>query len=205
MKLLITGFEPFDGDETNPSWAIAQECVKYHLAHGNPEIEMFCREIPVEWQTTWTEISKAVEEIQPDCLICLGLSSECKGIQIETVARNEAKCYTDNCGEYFDKNQGKSGRTVVLEPEKSETYSTTLPVEWLIDAYNSHNPKPINPIITSDNAGGYLCNLAFYKTMAHLPEVKYRGFIHVGKLKTIEKSAAIAIQLIANWVLDASK
>ncbi len=204
MKLLITGFEPFGGDPINPSWAVAQASVKYHLAHGNPEIEMVCREIPVLWQTTWTAISKAVEEIQPDCLICLGFSEKDKSIRIETCARNEAICCTDNCEEYFDKYQETSSEKVALEPNKPQFLPTTLPVVDLIDAYKSHNPKPSDPLITSDDAGGYLCNLAFYKTMAHLPQIKYRGFIHIGKSKTIEESGAIAIQLIAQWVLEQS-
>lgn len=200
MKLLITGFEPFDGKKTNPSWAVAETSVQYHRDHGNPEIEMVCREIPVEWQTTWTAISKAVEEIQPDCLICLGFAGGSNSIRIETCARNEAIADKDNCGNYFDKNQQKIQKKVPLEPGQTQTYPTTLPVEWLIKAYESQKPKPNDPIITSDDAGGYLCNLAFYKTMAHLSQIKYRGFIHVGESQTIDKSGSLVIQLIANWV-----
>ena len=76
-KILITGFEPFGGSKTNPSWTAAQKAVEENKKAGEP-YHMVCREIPVLWRAangkpgTWEAIQQAVKEEKPDCLICMG-------------------------------------------------------------------------------------------------------------------------------------
>lgn len=192
-KILITGFKPFDTAETNPSWDVAQRAAALNL----PYADIVCEEIQVLWhdaevlengnkvwsKSTWNMIQDAVKKHQPDCLISIGqgpyATMECTG-------RNEAIKYFDNAAKYYVENQDGE---VPLEKEIVEPIPTTLPDKWLLE-----NLKGLK---RSDDAEGYLCNLALYMSLRHLTNIPYRGFFHTNNDEGSKEIVVLAIQMIA--------
>ena len=66
-KLLITGFEPFDGQSINPSW----EAVAL-LPDRIGSWQLTKLRIPVEYENAPTLILEKARELQPDAIISVG-------------------------------------------------------------------------------------------------------------------------------------
>jgi pyroglutamyl-peptidase len=60
-KLLVTGFEPFGGDEVNPSMEIAKSLDGMEI-NG---YQVVARVLPVEWGTVRQRVEALMDEIQP--------------------------------------------------------------------------------------------------------------------------------------------
>ncbi|MDR2899356.1 MAG: pyroglutamyl-peptidase I, partial [Clostridiales bacterium] len=67
MKVLLTGFAPFGGEEINPSY----EAVKL-IAENIGEKEVIKREMPCVYGEAIDAIKKAMDEVKPDVVICVG-------------------------------------------------------------------------------------------------------------------------------------
>ncbi len=192
-KILITGFQPFDGAKTNPSWEAAKRVQKA----GSPFAEIICREIPVMWhegeiyKSTWQAIQDEVKWIQPDCLISIGQGPsntiECTGI-------NKAIVYHDNEHKYYNGENGEKP----LETDKPMSFSipATLPCNWLLENF-PFGESNIARLNRSDDAGGYLCNIALYMPLIHLNQIAYSGFFHTNETDESINGVVLAIQMIA--------
>lgn len=67
MKILVTGFEPFDGATINP----ALEAVK-RLPETVADAEVVKVELPVVFGREHEVLSAAVAEHKPDAVVCIG-------------------------------------------------------------------------------------------------------------------------------------
>ena len=83
MKVLITGFETFDGETVNPSW----EAVK-RLPSRIAEAEILALKIPVAFALLYDTLKRAAEEERPDIFLCVGQAGGASEIEIERVALN---------------------------------------------------------------------------------------------------------------------
>ncbi len=203
MKILITGFGPFPGVSKNPSWTVVQKVVEENKKAGSP-YEMVCHQIPVLWHDadgelgSWPSIEAAVKAENPDCLICLGAEIGINEICFETVAVNTADTLKDNAGNQFKPHQT---RDVDIETDGPSNKRTTLP-EQVISEYNRLYPHPPHtPVVPSTDAGTYLCNFVFYKSLVDYSDaqIPHRGFIHVGSDEQAADAAHL-IQLIAQAI-----
>ena len=84
VKVLMTGFAPFGGDESNPSW----EAVKRVQAHRGAEVR--AEELPVTFAGAGKRVTELLAEYKPDFVIMVGLAAGRKGFTVERVARNLA-------------------------------------------------------------------------------------------------------------------
>ena len=164
-RILITGFMPFAGATLNPAW----EAVKNVTA---PEgVELIKREISVVFGQAIDEMLKAVEELRPDAVICVGLAQGRPAITPERVAINvnDARI-PDN-----------SGACPVDEPIRADgpaAYFTKLPIKAIVEAINAAGIKAQ----VSNTAGTYVCNNIMYGLLyaiAHQYPNMIGGFIHV--------------------------
>lgn len=200
-KILVTGFEPFFGRAKNPSWTAAQRAVQINKEAGSP-YDMVCYQIPVLWheangkESAWEAIQAAVRQEKPDCLICMGESAGIKEIHFEMIAVNKASDLKDNADQQFERSQIGE---VEIEKGGNASKRTTLP-EQVISEYNRLYPD-YTPVQASDNAGRYLCNLVFYKSLTRYSDaqIPHRGFIHIGSQQQAD-DVSLLIQLIANAV-----
>ena len=166
MKILITGFDPFDKEKINPAY----EAVKLLPDKiGNAEIVKL--EIPTVFGKGGTEVEKAIESCMPDCVICVGQAGGRSSITVEKVAIN----YIDA---RIADNEGNQPINTAIVPNGPAAYFSTLPVRSMVENMRS-NGVPANLSFT---AGTFVCNEVMYRLL-HLTHTKYHhikgGFIHV--------------------------
>lgn len=172
MRLLLTGFEPFNNSPINPS----QQVVQY-LAEYSPEgIEVLTAILPVEHRRGPAELLCAIEHYQPQAVICLGEAGGRACISLERVAVNLVDDQiADNAGEQW------VDQPVV--PGGPAAYFVTLPVKPMLQAILAAGV----PAELSLSAGAYLCNQVAYillhtLTIHNLYDLIPAGFIHLPKL-----------------------
>lgn len=160
-RLLLTGFEPFDGDSINPSLEIVRAMAGRALV----------AELPVDRDKAVTAALAAVEATRPDVVILLGLWAGRSRICLERVAINvDDFRIPDNAG-----NQPRGTPIVEGGPVG---YFSTLPVYLM----RNRLAEAGIPVAISNTAGTYLCNRVFYSVMHHLavgPSSVLAGFIHL--------------------------
>lgn len=166
-KLLVTAFEPFDGQSINPSL----EAARVMTGVGFTDAIISVTELPVNRFHATGVIINIVRETRPDIVIMLGEAGGRFRITPERVAINvDDFRIPDNAG-----NQPK-GEPIAEDGPVG--YFSTLPIR----AITEQLLKADIPAAISNSAGVYLCNRIFYSVMhliatEELPTTA--GFIHV--------------------------
>ncbi|MBO4392088.1 MAG: pyroglutamyl-peptidase I [Clostridia bacterium] len=165
MRILLTGFEPFGGEEVNPSWqAVLKAAKKIDFA----EISTVC--LPVEYYRSVDAAIKAVNDFCPDAVLLTGQAGGRTCVSFENAAVNIADSDTGD-------NAGRTLHTVNCQGGPDRLFST-LPVKEMVDAVN----KSGFPAYISQNAGRFVCNHVFYGVLKYVSENKSDikvGFAHV--------------------------
>lgn len=163
-RLLITGFEPFGGENINPSW----EAVRMLPSKigGYSLIKLL---IPVEFGKAADMVIEAADESCPDLILCIGQAGGRSAITPELVGINlRHASIPDNSG-YQPKDEPiiKGG---------DDAYFSTVPVRKLTEAIKASGV----PSDVSYSAGAYVCNDVLYTLLANYAGTDTRvGFIHV--------------------------
>jgi pyroglutamyl-peptidase len=166
-KVLITGFEPFDGAAVNPAW----EAVRRVAADAPAGLEVVTARLSCVFGTSLDELATAVREAKPELVVCVGQAGGRPDVTLERVAVNvDDARIPDN-----------AGRCPVDEPVVAggpAAYFSTLPIKACAAALHEAGL----PASVSQTAGTYVCNHVFYGLM-HLmatqhPEMR-GGFVHV--------------------------
>ena len=166
-SVLLTAFEPFDGEALNPSLEAARAMTK--LQFNGAAIERL--ELPVDRFRAAEAILDRLRENRPDVVVMLGEAGRRLRVTPERVAINvDDFRIPDNAG-----NQPKGEPIVEGAPV---AYFATLPIYEIVDRLKAANI----PAEISNSAGTYLCNRIFYRVMHFLAEEQSRvraGFIHL--------------------------
>ncbi|MFV0363837.1 MAG: pyroglutamyl-peptidase I [Suipraeoptans sp.] len=166
MKILITGFDPFGGADINPAY----EAVK-QLPDTIGKAKIVKLEIPTVFEKDGIVLQKAIEEQEPDVVICVGQAGGRSGVSVEKVAINliEARIPDNDGQQPFDVKVKEDGETA---------YFAKLPVKAMVSKIKEGGI----PSSISYTAGTYVCNDIMYRLL-YLCETKYPkmrgGFIHV--------------------------
>lgn len=166
-SILLTGFEPFGGEQTNPSWLAAQQLDGYQL---DDEVQIVSRQLSCEFEQSQQQLKTTIAELNPVLVLAIGQAGGRTELCFEKVAINfiDARI-ADNAG------QQPIDKTVVTEGPAA--YFTTLPIKAMV---NSLKQAGI-PAAVSYTAGTYVCNTVFYALMHQLrdtPKVR-AGFLHI--------------------------
>lgn len=163
-KLLITGFDPFDGASVNPSW----EAVKL-LPDRIGEYELYKLQIPTIFAVAPRTVLEKAAEIRPDVIISVGQAGGRKAVTPERVGINVRDArIADNAGTVL------SDEPIVTNGP--DAYFSTLPVKAMIAAINDAGL----PGAISNSAGTFVCNDVLYSLLHHYAGTQVRcGFIHV--------------------------
>lgn len=193
-QLLITGFEPFGGEQINPSW----EAV-LRLADEIGDYTLTKLRIPVTFGTAAQCVLKAAEENHPDVILCVGQAGGRNAITPEMVAINLRYASIPDNDAYQPQEE-----PVVAGGDTA--YFSTLPVRRMAEAV-----KGVGLLSNvSYSAGVYVCNDVLYTLLDRYQNSSTRvGFIHIpycaeqGKepsmtLDDLVKGLTAAIQAIAD-------
>ena len=177
-QLLITGFEPFGGEEINPSWQAVSRLPDE--INGYTLTKLL---VPVVFGKAAESVFRVADEIHPDVILCIGQAGGRNAITPELVAINlrHAKIL-DNAG-YQPKDEPiiKGGACA---------YFSTLPVRKMADAINSVGIASQ----LSYSAGAYVCNDLLYTLLARFDGTQTRvGFIHIPYSKEQSKEPCIEL------------
>ncbi len=166
-NVLLTGFEPFDGQAINPSEEIAREINDATIARHRVVGAL----LPCVFGAALKELKHQLKLHDPAVVICLGQAGGRSEITPERVAINvDDARIADNAG------QQPVDRPVVKDGPAA--YFSTLPIKAIVQELRKHDI----PAAVSQTAGTFVCNHVFYGLMheltLHRPGVR-GGFIHV--------------------------
>lgn len=166
MKVLVTGFDPFDKDTINPAY----EAVK-KLPDKIKNSEIIKLEIPTSFKRSEIIIKESIEKYSPNIILSVGQAGGRNEITIEKVAINllEARIKDNDGYQPFDTPIKEDGETA---------YFTNLPIKGMVKHIKDNNI----PASISYTAGTFVCNSVMYNIL-YLINKKYNnlkgGFMHV--------------------------
>ena len=167
-KLLITGFQPFDGESVNPALEVAKG-LQGKTING---YEVIAREIPVVRFEALKAVQAAIEELQPNAVITIGQAGGRPDITVERVGINiDDFRIPDTKG-----NQPIDEPVVTGAPV---AYWATLPIKNMVANVKAQGI----PASVSNSAGTYVCNHLLYGLLHYLTTQDKTaipaGFIHI--------------------------
>lgn len=165
--ILLTGFEPFGGESTNPSWSAAQAAGAILRAEGH---DVQTVELPCVFGDSIRALEAALDGHNPGLVVCAGQAGGRARISLERIAINcEDARIPDNAG------RAPVDQPVV--PGGPAAYFSSLPVKAALAALTAARI----PAEVSQTAGTYVCNHLFYGLMHALAlrPGSRGGFIHV--------------------------
>ncbi|MFN8471916.1 MAG: pyroglutamyl-peptidase I [Anaerolineae bacterium] len=199
MRILVTGFEPFDGRSRNPSAETALALDGMTLAGAN----VVARILPVDTRRAPGMLDAAVADLRPDAVVCLGEAARRTKISIERVAVNLLDFRIPD-------NSGYRPVDEVIVPGAPAAYFATLPVRRLHDTLADEVPVEM-----SMSAGTYLCNQIMYHALhAQSTAGVPAGFVHLPRsfsdpeadldidLPEIKRGVRLLVENLAVWLAD---
>jgi pyroglutamyl-peptidase len=164
--ILLTGFEPFGGDASNPSG----DAVRLVASSWTGPERLVTAVLPVTFAGAAAELRRLIAEHSPDLVLATGLAGNRAALSVERVAVNLTDArIPDNAGA-----QPVDGASVEGAPA---AYFATIPVKAIArDIAAAGIPTEV-----SHSAGTFVCNHAFFTALdaaADRPGMR-AGFIHV--------------------------
>ena len=170
-KILVTGFEPFDGFTINPSEEVAKaldgKTIDQHSIVGLV--------LPLDYKNALGILDEALKKIKPDYVLCMGQANRAV-ITIERIAINVLLTVRPD-------NYGYTPETDIINSEGPAAYFTNLEPEGLVQLLKE---KEI-PAEVSYFAGAFGCNWLLYNVMQRIVNNKSKAqatFIHLPPIPT---------------------
>jgi pyroglutamyl-peptidase len=164
-KILLTGFEPFDGEAVNPSWTIASALDGETIAGAS----VTALRLPTEFGRSLRVLRGALRRHAPSLVVALGQAGGRAALSVERIAVNvDDARIPDNAGACpIDAPVVRGGPAA---------YFSSLPVKAIVAALRARGV----PAEVSQTAGTFVCNHVFYGLQHALRRRRVRsGFVHV--------------------------
>lgn len=171
--VLITGFEPFEQQEVNASWAAVR---RVEDAWDEPGTTLVARQLPVSFVRAPRLLAALLDEVRPDLVLCVGEAGGRSAVSVERVVVNvqDARIPDEDGAQPVD---------VPVRDGGPAAYFSTLPVKACLTAVLDAGV----PGEVSNTAGTYVCNTVAYSLAdllaggAGAPGAR-GGFVHVPRL-----------------------
>ena len=162
MRILVTAFEPFGGNDTNIS----------HKVLDAIQADVARLLLPVSFRRAPEVLNEAIGQFYPDVIISMGQAAEGDKIRLERLAINMMDSSKgDNDGYVPDEE--------IICSEAPLALKTALPVKPLCaDCINDGLPT-----VVSNSAGLYVCNRIYFEALRHMPNSL---FVHIPKNMNLE-------------------
>ncbi|MBV8190642.1 MAG: pyroglutamyl-peptidase I [Alphaproteobacteria bacterium] len=166
MRALVTGFDPFGGDDVNPS-SLAVRQLKRRIG----DIEIHTAELPTSYAKSASLLDEAIDEVRPAIVLCVGQAGGRAELCLERVAINvqDARIRDNDGRQPIDRPVVKDGPAA---------YFATLPIKACVAAMREAGL----PAAVSNTAGTFVCNHIFYALMDMLHRRRRPargGFLHI--------------------------
>ncbi len=164
-RILLTGFEPFGGDATNPSWAAASAAADLLRAVGHDARAV---QIPCVFATSVPALQEALADHRPEVVVCVGLAGGTGQVRLERVAVNlQDARIPDNSGDQpVDRPVVEGGPAALF---------ATLPIKRALAAVQAADI----PAQLSLSAGSFVCNHLMYAVLDAPGTARAAGFVHI--------------------------
>ena len=170
MRILLTGFEPFGGDDVNSS----QEVVRTLSCDESGGVELVTSILSVSFKRTGNAICRLIDATEPDVVIMLGQSGKTDCIKIERIAVNMMDAKKPD-------NDGYTPDEEFIISDGPSAYFSSISVKHLRNQLDENGI----PAKVSNSAGLYVCNTAYFNVLHHISilgkEIK-SVFVHLPKI-----------------------
>jgi pyroglutamyl-peptidase len=163
--VLLTGFAPFGGERTNPSWEVALQ-LDGHKFNG---VAVKSMRLPVNCRRASQAVIDAITAFAPAAVVGLGQAGGRPVLSLEKIAINLADPHADR-----ERDGGLQGKPVIAGGP--DAYFTRLPLPAILRTLKRHHI----PAAISLSAGVYVCNTVMYSALHTLRRRRTpAGFIHL--------------------------
>ncbi len=163
-KLLITGFDPFGGQNVNPSWLAVER-----LPEVVGDFALCKLRIPTVFGDAAQAVLDRAAGSHPDVILCIGQAGGRSAVTPERIAVNIRDARIPD-------NRGNLVRGAPVVPGGPAAYFSTVPVKEMAAAICALDI----PGAVSNSAGTFVCNDVLYTLLHHYHGTATRvGFVHV--------------------------
>jgi pyroglutamyl-peptidase len=167
--ILLTGFGPFPGHPENLTSRLVPELAT-RAARRFRGHDVVADVFPTEWVRAPERLAELYAAHAPKVALHFGVSQTATGFTLETAAFNRCASMTDATGNLPSAPQ--------IEHDGAGELATRLPVDDIV----AHLQALHLPVTRSADAGSYLCNTVFYRSLqlaAVVPKGAVAGFVHI--------------------------
>ncbi len=165
-RILATGFSAFPGARRNPTEMLIGgldiRCLARRL-----DIDLATTILPTEYRAVDDLLPRLWADIRPDAVVHFGLHGRAGRVRVEERAANYIRTTPDAAGRRPDR--------IAIEPGGPLYRSARIPVTRLVTALKRDRLAAT----ASNDAGGYLCNYALYRSLERAGPGAIVGFVHV--------------------------
>jgi pyroglutamyl-peptidase len=168
-RLLLTGFEPFDGFTQNPSAEVAKSLHRGSIG----AFEVTGLVLPLDYNNALNILDKKLDEYKPDVILCCGQANR-ETISIERIAVNVLSTKKPD-------NYGNIPESDIIDNDGPAAYFPNIDPFPLVQALLNEGI----PAYVSYHAGAYGCNWLIYNVMRRIEigAIKAKAtFIHLPPL-----------------------
>lgn len=191
MKVLVTGFGPFDRFGTNPTEQLVRS-----LASSREDIR--CLILPVVYGKASDVLMAALKDLMPDLTVSFGLNPTIGHIALEELALNLRASEVPDTS-------GRTASEEPIDPNGPLAVRSLLPCRRMMTRLRDEGI----PSKLSYSAGVYLCNEVFYTLLQWcLGNNRRGGFVHIplsSEIVASDRTLAGSASLPAFTLLKAGK
>ncbi|HEY0188950.1 MAG TPA: pyroglutamyl-peptidase I [Cellulomonas sp.] len=146
--VLVTGFEPFERQQVNASWAAVREV---EAAWDEPGTTLVARLLPVSFDRAPLVLAGLLAEVRPDLVLCVGEAGGRSRVGVERIGINVQDARIPD----------EDGAQPVDRPVRADgpaAYLSSLPVKACLTAVRAAGV----PAEVSSTAGTFVCNTIAY-------------------------------------------
>lgn len=180
MKILVTAFEAFGGEEINPT-----ERALDRLPDNIGGAQLIKHLLPTVFGEALKQAVAAAEKEDVDAVVSLGQAGGRSHITPEWIGINVADASIPD-------NEGKQPSDKPVVDGGPAAYFSTLPVKAMVAAIQDAEL----PARVSTTAGTFVCNQLLYGLLHHFKDAQVKaGFIHVPFIKEQAKENSPMLEL----------
>lgn len=164
-QLLLTGFEPFGGEQQNPSMALVRSLEGESIGG----LRIVTAVLPCSFGRAPAALNAALEQSSPALVLAMGQAGGRSELSLERVAINLMDARIAD-------NDGAQPVDQPVDPRGPAAYFSTLPIKAMMVASRSAGV----PAAVSHSAGTFVCNQVFYILQHRLARQRVAsGFMHL--------------------------